>query len=126
VPWRADAALPSIRQSRLAPDHHFMRMVEVDGESNAETHFELLEARDGWARLGLSPVTGRRHQLRVHCAAIGMPIRNDAIYPELLPEGSDDFDRPLQLLARQVEFIDPLTGAARRFTSLRSLAMPAA
>lgn len=126
VPWQPGGALPATRRSRLAPDDHFMRMTEVAGEPNAETHFELLEAHDGWARLGLSPVTGRRHQLRVHCAALGMPIRNDAIYPALLPEGSDDFDRPLQLLAREVAFLDPLTGAERRFASLRSLAWPMA
>ena len=44
--------------------------------------------RDGWARLRLRRVTGRRHQLRVHCAALGMPIRNDAIYPELRPKAA--------------------------------------
>lgn len=125
VPWRPGQALPAVRRSRLASDAHFMRMAEVAGEPNAETHFDLLEARDGWARLGLSPVTGRRHQLRVHCAALGMPIRNDAIYPALRPEGSDDFDQPLQLLAREVAFVDPLSGAERRFTSRRSLAFPA-
>ena len=125
VPWQAGRVLPAVRHSRLAPDLHFMRMAEVAGEPNAETHFELLEARGGWARLGLSPFTGRRHQLRVHCAALGLPIRNDAIYPVLLPEGSDDFDHPLQLLAREISFVDPMTGAERRFTSLRSLAWPA-
>ncbi len=123
VPWRADALLPPLRRSRLAPDTHFMRMTEVEGEPNAETRFALLEARDGWARLGLSPVTGRRHQLRVHCAAIGLPIRNDAIYPLLRPEGQDDFERPLQLLARRIAFDDPVTGEARRFESRLSLAL---
>ena len=61
----------------------------------------------------------------MHCAALGLPIRNDAIYPVLRPEGSDDFDHPLQLLAREISFVDPMTGAERRFTSLRSLAWPA-
>jgi tRNA pseudouridine32 synthase/23S rRNA pseudouridine746 synthase len=125
VPWQAGRALPAVRHSRLAPDQHFMRMAEVAGEPNAETHFELLEVCGDWARLGLSPFTGRRHQLRVHCAALGMPIRNDAIYPVLLPEGSDDFDHPLQLLAREISFVDPVTGAERRFTSLRALTLPA-
>ena len=73
---------------------------------------------------GLSPLTGRRHQLRVHCAALGMPILNDAIYPRLLPEGEEDFDRPLQLLARRLAFRDPVTGMPREFTSTRSLALP--
>ena len=72
VPWGGTPALPAVRRSRLVDDTHFMRMREVEGEPKAETRFELLEARDGWARLRLSPVTGRRHQLRVHCAALGL------------------------------------------------------
>jgi len=125
VPWPPGAVLPPLRRSRLAPDAHFMRMTEVDGEPNAETHFELLERfgpGQGLARLGLLPLTGRRHQLRVHCAAIGLPILHDAIYPLLRPEGQDDFERPLQLLARELSFVDPLDGSERRFTSRRVLA----
>ncbi|HEY2256875.1 MAG TPA: pseudouridine synthase, partial [Variovorax sp.] len=80
----------------------------------------------GFARLLLSPLTGRRHQLRVHCAALGMPILNDAIYPRLRPEGQDDFGQPLQLLAKEIAFVDPVTGADRHFTSPRSLALPLA
>ncbi|NDZ12955.1 pseudouridine synthase [Variovorax sp. WS11] len=123
VPWRGTPALPDVRRSRLVDDTHFMRMREVDGEPNAETRFELLEARDGWARLRLSPVTGRRHQLRVHCAALGLPIRDDALYPTLLPEGIEDFERPLQLLAKSLAFRDPLDGRPRAFESPRSLAL---
>ena len=123
VPWRDDAVLPAVRRSRLADDDHFMRMREVAGEPNAETHFELLEHRDGLARLRLAPVTGRRHQLRVHCAALGLPILNDSIYPELLPEGEEDFERPLQLLAKALSFRDPVSGMAREFASKRTLAL---
>ncbi|OUM00260.1 pseudouridine synthase [Variovorax sp. JS1663] len=121
VPWDGTAVLPPMRHSRLVDDTHFMRMREADGEPNAETRFELLEVRDGWARLRLSPRTGRRHQLRVHCAALGLPIRNDTLYPTLLPEGADDFDRPLQLLAKSLAFRDPIDGQPREFTSTRSL-----
>ncbi len=104
VPWSGEAELPAIRRTRLEDDEHFMRMREVDGVANSETRFELLEQRNGWARIGLSPVSGRRHQLRVHCQALGLPIRNDAIYPLLRPEGQDDFERPLQLLAKEIAF----------------------
>jgi tRNA pseudouridine32 synthase/23S rRNA pseudouridine746 synthase len=124
VAWPGDGPLPAIRRSRLAPDRHFMRMTEVEGVPNAETGFALIEQRHGFARLLLSPLTGRRHQLRMHCAALGMPILNDAIYPRLLPEGQDAFDHPLQLLAKEIGFIDPVTGAERHFTSPRSLALP--
>jgi tRNA pseudouridine32 synthase/23S rRNA pseudouridine746 synthase len=79
--------------------------------------------QDGRALLRLSPVTGRKHQLRVHCMALGMPIVNDPIYPVLLPENTDDFDKPLQLLAKSVAFLDPITGDLRQFTSPRSLSL---
>jgi tRNA pseudouridine32 synthase/23S rRNA pseudouridine746 synthase len=127
VPWQGERALPPLHRSRLADDEHFMRMKEVSGEPNSETHLELLEARGGWARLRLSPVTGRRHQLRVHCAALGMPILNDAIYPTLLPEapeGGENFDRPLQLLAKELAFRDPVDGTERRFLTTRTLVLP--
>jgi tRNA pseudouridine32 synthase/23S rRNA pseudouridine746 synthase len=126
VHWDGRRKPPAVHRSRLAPDAHFMRMKEADGEPNAETHIEMLSSGDGWAHLGLSPVTGRRHQLRVHCTALGMPILNDGIYPVLRPEGSDDFDRPLQLLARELRFRDPLSGVERRFVSLQSLVPPLA
>ena len=81
----------------------------------------MLNVQDGLALLRLSPITGRKHQLRVHCLALGMPIVNDPIYPVLLPEGADDFARPMQLLARSLSFVDPVTGAQRSFGSRRSL-----
>lgn len=122
VPWTEGQALPPVHRSRLMDDEeHFMLMKETEGEPNSETRLELLEARGGLARLRLSPVSGRRHQLRVHCAALGMPILNDAIYPRLLPEGADDFERPLQLLAKSLAFRDPLSGEERRFESARTL-----
>lgn len=126
VPWRAGQWLPATRISRLVRDDvHFMQAREVPGAPNAETRFALIEQRAGWARLGLMPVTGRRHQLRAHCAALGMPILNDAIYPRLRAEGeADDPARPLQLLAKALAFRDPLSGAPREFASEHALALP--
>ena len=54
-------------------------------------------------------------------AALGLPIAFDGIYPVLTPEGEFDYDRPLQLLARAIRFVDPLSGEERRFTSQRNL-----
>ena len=102
-----------------------MQVKEAPGEPNSETGIAVLKVFDGLAHLALSPVTGRRHQLRVHCMALGMPIVNDPFYPVLTPVDSDDFDRPLQLLARSIAFTDPLTGEPRRFDSqLRLLLAP--
>lgn len=125
VHWPGAQPLPAVHRSRLVPDAHFMRMAEAEGEANSETRLALQEVRGSWARLALSPVTGRRHQLRVHCAALGLPIVNDAIYPVLRREGSDEFERPLLLLARALAFTDPISGAQRSFTSRRALAWPA-
>ncbi|MGJ7528468.1 pseudouridine synthase [Variovorax sp. GB1P17] len=124
VPWHDGvSSVPEVYRSRLVDDEHFMRVKEEAGEPNSETRIVLQEARDGQALLKLSPVTGRKHQLRVHCMALGMPIVNDPIYPTLLPENTDDFDKPLQLLAKSVAFLDPITGDLRSFTSLRSLSL---
>lgn len=124
VPWREGvSSVPEIYRSRLVDDEHFMRVREEPGEPNSETRIEVQEVRNGHALLKLSPVTGRKHQLRVHCMALGMPIVNDPIYPVLLPEGADDFGKPLQLLARSLAFLDPVTGDLRSFTSPRSLSL---
>lgn len=121
APWRGDLPFPREHRSRLEESPQFFRMHEVPGEPNTWTHMELLEVAGAWARYGLSPVTGKRHQLRVHMAALGLPLRNDAFYPEVNDPPEGDFSRPLQLLARGLEFTDPRTGEPRRFESARSL-----
>ena len=100
---------------------HFMLQHEVQGEPNAVTHMEVLEVCGDLARYRLRPVTGQRHQLRVHMAALGLPILGDGLYPTLTPEGQLDYANPLQLLAKSVGFTDPVSGQARRFESERTL-----
>ncbi|MCY7318730.1 MAG: pseudouridine synthase, partial [Ramlibacter sp.] len=78
------------------------------------------------ARYRLRPLTGRRHQLRVHMAALGLPILGDRIYPSLLPQGGDEVDNPLRLLAESIAFRDPVTGEERQFSSRQQLRFPAA
>jgi tRNA pseudouridine32 synthase/23S rRNA pseudouridine746 synthase len=126
APDRDDLAWPYVHDSRLVPDTHFMRMREVPGVANARTRMQRLERRGPLARYRLEPETGRRHQLRVHCAALGLPILGDTLYPVLQPPGSDDPRRPLQLLAQSLAFTDPVTGAQHRFTSRRTLDWPPA
>lgn len=125
APWRADLALPLTRRSRMVEGTPFFRLQEADGPPNSETRVEVVErllGEDGrWARYRLSPLTGRRHQLRVHMAGLGIPIRYDRFYPEV-DNSPENFARPLQLLARAIGFTDPLTGEPRRFESRRSLA----
>ena len=121
APWRPELNFPLTRRSRLVQDVHFLRMREAEGEPNTETQFDVLEVQGHWARYRLTPITGRTHQLRVHCAALGLPICGDRIYPQLLPADTDDHAQPLQLLARSIAFVDPCTGGVRRFDSQQTL-----
>jgi tRNA pseudouridine32 synthase/23S rRNA pseudouridine746 synthase len=122
APWCADLTFPLTRQSRIKPAGHFMLQHEVAGEPNATTHIDVLEVRGDLARYELKPITGQRHQLRVHMLALGLPILNDGLYPTLTPEGQMDYTKPLQLLAKQLEFTDPVSGQSKQFKSLRCLA----
>ncbi|MBV7543905.1 pseudouridine synthase [Acidovorax sp. sic0104] len=121
APWRADMAFPREHASRLEESPQFFRMHEVPGEPNSLTRIEVLEVAQPWARYRLSPVTGKRHQLRVHMAALGLPLRNDPFYPVVNDPPPGDYSRPLQLLAQSLEFVDPLTGQARVFESVQTL-----
>lgn len=121
APWNADLPWPIRRESRIAPSAHFMQQTEVDGVPNALTHIEPIEVLGRLARYSLKPVTGQRHQLRVHMAALGLPMVGDGIYPKLTPEGSADYSQPLQLLAKTIAFVDPRSGERREFHSQRTL-----
>jgi tRNA pseudouridine32 synthase/23S rRNA pseudouridine746 synthase len=124
APWRADVALPLTRSSRIVPAGHFMLQHEVPGAPNATTHIALLARQGDLGLYELRPVSGQRHQLRVHMATLGLPIVNDGLYPTLTPEGACDPTHPLQLLAQKLAFTDPVTGQARRFESTQRLAWP--
>ena len=81
-------------------------------------------ADPGGQRLGefiLHPLTGKTHQLRVHMLGLGLPILGDPVYPVDLAPDPYDFSSPLQLLASELEFTDPLTGNLHLFKSLRTL-----
>ncbi len=127
APFAASVALPRVHRSHMAEDPEaFYRMTETDGEPNSETAIALLEQRGAWARYQLEPVTGKRHQLRVHMAALGLPLAGDQFYPRVLrgPEEAEDFANPLRLLARGIGFNDPVTGERRRFESGLDLEWP--
>ena len=121
APWNPDLPWPIHRATRIQPSAHFMQQVEVEGAVNAITDIAPVEVGTRLTRYALSPVTGQRHQLRVHMAALGLPLVGDGIYPHLTPEGTVDYAHPLQLLAKSIAFTDPLTGQPRQFDSQRTL-----
>ena len=131
--WQPQLALPLTRSSRLVAGCRFMQMRELGPEDSAAAHEQppnaittvsCLERQGAWARYRLEPLTGQRHQLRVHMAALGLPLLGDQMYPVLGPEGADDPANPLRLLAQAIAFVDPITGQPRRFESLRRLDFP--
>jgi tRNA pseudouridine32 synthase / 23S rRNA pseudouridine746 synthase len=124
APWQAGMHFPQVRSSRIVEGQPFFRQAEVDGAPNSETVIELLETRGPLARYRLRPVTGKKHQLRVHMFALGLPIVNDRVYPPLDPTPDDDYRYPLQLLAQAISFDDPFTGERRQFSSKRKLELP--
>lgn len=107
--------------SRLVEDEQFFRTCEVAGEANSETYIELIKKSGELGLYLLQPVTGKKHQLRVHLASLGIPICNDPLYPEAQKTTEQDFSKPLQLLARSLAFTDPVTQEKRYFESLQKL-----
>jgi tRNA pseudouridine32 synthase/23S rRNA pseudouridine746 synthase len=92
-------------------------MQEGPGASNTETAIEVVEKNADLWRYALYPVTGKKHQLRVHMTALGASICNDPFYPDALKDVEDDYANPLKLLAKGLRFIDPVTGLERSFES---------
>ena len=117
APPLPDVEFPCTRASRIVAGEPFFRMQEIDGPANSETRIDVITRGKGFWRYVLTPITGRKHQLRVHMAALGAPIANDGMYPTLLHRAAGDYSAPLQLLARQLSFFDPISGVERRFSS---------
>lgn len=121
APWRPELAFPREHASCLQESGHFFRMHEVAGAPNSCTRMSILEVAAPWARYRLEPITGKRHQLRVHMAALGLGLQGDAFYPWVNDAPPGDYTNPLQLLARELRFRDPITGQERSFCSQRRL-----
>lgn len=124
APWRGDLAFPLTRQSHILEDEHaFYRMREARPEEglqpNSETRIECLQRQGTQALYRLHPISGKRHQLRVHMNGLGLPIEGDQFYPLVRrgPDEAEDFAQPLQLLAKSIAFTDPVTGQSRQFQS---------
>ncbi len=117
APTLKDSSFTTTRRSRIVRGEPFFRMKEVPGEANSETHIRSGKNLGRLTLYQLLPRTGKKHQLRLHLAALGIPIINDKFYPSLTLLDDDDFSRPLKLLAKSISFQDPLTGQQHYFES---------
>jgi tRNA pseudouridine32 synthase/23S rRNA pseudouridine746 synthase len=125
APTSVSLSFPLTRRSRIVPGEPFFRMKEVEGTSNSETCIDVLKETTRGSLYQLRPLSGRKHQLRVHLSALGIPIANDKLYPEVRVgremNSQDDFSAPLKLLAKSISFSCPLTGRECYFESDREL-----
>ena len=95
-----------------------LRYVNSEGKPS-RTEYRVLERKDGLCKLELRPITGRTHQLRVHCAHMGFPILGD---PQYATEESLALSKALgltgqRLCAKRLEFMHPITGKSLRVES---------
>ena len=90
-----------------------LRYVGPEGKPSV-TEYRVLEKTEKLCKLSLRPVTGRTHQLRVHCAYMGFPILGDPQYgTEESRTYSDQLGMTSQkLCARRLEFTHPITAVA--------------
>lgn len=128
APFNPHITFPLTRQSYIEKSDSYFTMQErhFDSEQerliNSQTHIELLQHNGEFAHYRLHPLTGKKHQLRVHMNGLGLPICHDEFYPVLLPaRAADNFERPLQLLAKSIRFTDPISGQTRHFESQLTL-----
>jgi len=108
-------------ENRLERGDPPFRIQSAPGDVNARSRIEIVDTREGRSYFHLHPLTGKKHQLRHHMASIGFPIENDKYYPNLQDESPDNYEKPLQLLAKELRFDDPVTGEPRHFVSRRTL-----
>jgi len=95
-----------------------------EGPANSHSLIRCLQCSADKALFELKPITGKTHQLRLHMQSLGWPILHDAYYPQLqASKQPDDFSKPLQLLAQQLQFIDPVTQQSRSFSSGTELSL---
>ncbi len=107
--FREDAGVIDAPIARM-PLPSLLRYVNQEGKPSV-TEFRVLERFGGYCKLALRPVTGRTHQLRVHCAHRGHPILGDPQYGNAESMAfSQQFGLESQLLcAKSLRFPHPIT-----------------
>ena len=111
-----------VKNRIIQSDPRFLMKI-VEGESNSHSVIRCLEQSGDKALFELNPITGKTHQLRLHMKSLGWPLLNDRFYPTLLPKADEEYSKPLQLLAKELRFIDPVTQQSRFFSSKTELSL---
>lgn len=102
----------------------YVMQVNPHKSANSTTHLDILCTKNGWAKYQLTPTTGKLHQLRAHLNHLGIPIKNDPYYPSITHQAANEFDNPLQLLAKSLAFYEPIDKRDVAFVSPRELCLP--
>ena len=110
-------------KNRLVKSEPRFLMKVVEGEANSHSLIRCLAQFGDKALFELNPITGKTHQLRLHMEALGWPILNDMYYPALQPRVAENYSMPLQLLAKELSFMDPVTQQSRVFNSDTNLSL---
>ena len=92
------------------PDDRPRQIIDYQLGKHATTKWTVIKVENNRTRLLLEPVTGRTHQLRVHCMAMGFPIVGDGLYN---PDVDERADR-MMLHAETIEFSHPVSGQRMR------------
>lgn len=102
-----------------------LRKIDPEGKP-CVTEYRVLERRDAVSQLELHPITGRTHQLRLHCAHLGCPILGDPQYgsPESLAFSNQLGISSQLLCARELEFTHPITGSQLTLQSKMDAGFP--
>ncbi len=111
-------------KNRIVRSQPRFLMQVIEGEANSHSVIRCLQQTvqqtaqetERKALFELNPITGKTHQLRLHMQTLGWPILNDKYYPQLQPLSADNYSAPLQLLAKELKFIDPITQQTRCFS----------
>lgn len=110
-------------KNRLVQSEPRFLMRVTKGKANSHSVIQCVQQSTDKALFELNPVTGKTHQLRVHMHVLGWPILNDKYYPQLQPKSADNYSAPLQLLAKELRFIDPVTEQPRYFSCDNNLSL---
>ncbi|MCU1445422.1 pseudouridine synthase [Cryobacterium sp.] len=126
APLSAQLELPVTVRNHLRARPGFWQGEVVPGlPVNADSRIERESEHEDAGLYRLTPRTGRTHQLRLHMLGLGIPITDDPLYPVVQDVEVFDFTRPLQLLASELAFTDPIDGSPREFESVRRLPLRA-